>query len=433
MIKNKIGIVIPTLNNLEYTKICYESLKKSLSGSDYVIIFIDNRSEDGTREWLTDAKNFDDSVIVACNGMNTLVNRSWNQGLKIARDNECEYVAFINNDIEVESQWWEVMLNDFDGEWCLCPAFTRGDVPFQGKTNEGNTGFFFVVRTSAFAEMEQLSDPIGGEYGFCRDYDDGLWYEDRDFFERLKLAGHPAKSSGVVIHHYESKTITKLSKSRLDQLKKNNLLAFKERWGYNPNYKDLGKEQLVPTISTNTKTLIQHLSRYSWALNWCRNGRVMDVACGAGYGMEILSMVAREVVGVDRNEGAIDYAQKHYKFHRKPAEFHLYDIEKEDFSNLGKFDAITSFETIEHLKNPDKFIETVKKMLNDDGFFIFSIPRMSDNPWHLVLYDLKKTMALMQKHFPRIKWYSQDNTDFRRLEENCLFYVGVARKSDKPF
>ena len=223
---SKLGIVIPTVDRKgEYFQKCLKSLNLSDQDKDIVYIVIDNSKD------------------------NRLVNRSWNEGLGIAKNNKCDFVAFINDDTEVSVGWWTAIEDIFKEHpeiWCLSPKYTTGEMPadFQAqavtrfignqerKIEPQASGFFFVVRISAFEELEAHD----GIFGFCRDYDEGLWYEDRDFWERLKKAGHPAmRAKNVLIHHYESRTLNTLPKDKLNKLKEHNYKAFKERWNYDPH------------------------------------------------------------------------------------------------------------------------------------------------------------------------------------------------------
>lgn len=195
---------------------------------------------------------------------------------------------------------------------------------------------------------------------------------------------------------------------------------------------DFTGERVVPDkMAINIKTFTQHLTRYTWALNWCAGARVLDVACGTGYGMELMSSIAREVNGMDIDQESLDYAKATYNFHGKGGFSKKVNLEKEDFSEvigIGRFNTITSFETIEHLANPDFFLENVKKALDDDGWFVFSIPNMSRTPYHKVLYDLEQTKQLIAKHFSKVKWYGQNNVDIGDCTPDKIFFIGVAQK-----
>lgn len=249
----KIGVVIPTLNNLEYTKKCVASIERFGLSEEIVFIILDNGSTDGTLEWLKEWKS-PFQKIISLSKENRLVNKSWEEGRVMAKDAGCDFVAFINNDIEVGSDWSKLVQEIFDQlpeVWCICPAFTRLEKP-EGWEEEakrryvlrttiktpilklGAAGFFFVVKMSAFEELAKLD----GVLGFPEEYNNGLWYEDRDFWLRLEKVGHPPVMLwSFLIHHYESRTLSKLTTDEFNKLKDNNARAFQKRWGFGPNLK----------------------------------------------------------------------------------------------------------------------------------------------------------------------------------------------------
>jgi len=114
----------------------------------------------------------------------------------------------------------------------------------------------------------------------------------------------------------------------------------------------------------------EHKERYNFALELLKGKKVLDVACGSGYGSKILSEL-NDVVGMDISAEAIDYANKRYK--NKKCKFIQGDAEDLPFPN-SSFDAVVSFETIEHLENPIKFIKEIERILKDKGIFIVSTP-----------------------------------------------------------
>lgn len=97
-------IVIPVINCLELTKAAIESIKSPCN-----VILIDNKSDDGTREYGEkmemlrpggiDNPNIKDFIYIR-NEERKSVSQSWNQGVKRAlEDEDCEYIAILNNDI----------------------------------------------------------------------------------------------------------------------------------------------------------------------------------------------------------------------------------------------------------------------------------------------------------------------------------------------
>ncbi len=128
----------------------------------------------------------------------------------------------------------------------------------------------------------------------------------------------------------------------------------------------------------------EHMARYRWACENLSCGRLLDCACGVGYGTAMMADTpgTEFVVGGDISQEAIDYANKYYS--RTNIEFRVMDMTK--CNDIGKFDTIVSLETIEHVPNPEIVLARFKKMLNIGGRVIASVPiirSLSFNPFHL--------------------------------------------------
>lgn len=117
-----------------------------------------------------------------------------------------------------------------------------------------------------------------------------------------------------------------------------------------------GERQAAPTVDGIRR---DHVARYEWAAKTLPTGsRVLDIACGVGYGASILADAGHTVVAVDRSQEAIDFARERYPrpgvtFICMTAE--LFDPRRNMVVN--GFDAIVSFETIEHLRDPAPILE----------------------------------------------------------------------------
>ena len=102
------------------------------------------------------------------------------------------------------------------------------------------------------------------------------------------------------------------------------------------------------------------MPRYKLAQKYCEGKKVLDIACGTGYGSKELAEVASSVIGIDVDKASVELAQKMYQ--SKNLQFKLgngQDIQVEDES----MDVVVSFETIEHIVDYHQFMRELKRVL----------------------------------------------------------------------
>jgi SAM-dependent methyltransferase len=161
-------------------------------------------------------------------------------------------------------------------------------------------------------------------------------------------------------------------------------------------------ERLVPDRlaagATGTTALALHLERYEFAAKHLRPGRVLDLACGVGYGTKLLrERSGNPVTGVDLSREAIEYARSRYA--GAGIEFQLADAMR--FTDARGFDSIVSLETVEHLPDPAGFLARVVALLRPGGSFVASVPTTpsSDvNPHHLHDFTERSFRAAVAVH-----------------------------------
>src|SRR5437588_11948589 len=103
-------------------------------------------------------------------------------------------------------------------------------------------------------------------------------------------------------------------------------------------------ERLVP--SCRGQVLYEHLHRYALAIALAKDKRVLDIACGEGYGSDLLAAVSRNVIGVDIDADVIRHAKQAYpKNNLRFLEGSCLEIPVDDRS----IDLVVSFATIEHI------------------------------------------------------------------------------------
>ena len=132
-----------------------------------------------------------------------------------------------------------------------------------------------------------------------------------------------------------------------------------------------GERMILDRMKKETE--IEHLCRYQYAKQFVADRKVLDAACGSGYGVRILAEKADYVIGVDISAEAVAFADKEYK--QDNTEYAVASVEKLPFDDES-FDVVVSFETIEHVDETVQkaFLSEIKRVLKEDGLLIMSTP-----------------------------------------------------------
>jgi glycosyltransferase involved in cell wall biosynthesis len=145
-----------------------------------------------------------------------------------------------------------------------------------------------------------------------------------------------------------------------------------------------------------------HVARYAVAAALCRGRRVLDVACGEGYGSWLMRTRwgAASVHGVDVSPAALAVARA--RFDAPGITWVEMDADRLDAAVLGPpFDLVVSLETVEHVRDPDAFLRTLGSLLAPGGTLVVSCPNdhwyygpgRSKNPWHRHTFSFEEFRA----------------------------------------
>src|SRR5665213_564424 len=106
VLKKRIPIIIPLFNAVEYTKQAVETLKRNTHANLYEVIFVDNGSTDGTKDFLKQLIQDDpEHFRVVTNETNLGFAGGMNTGLRAIATLDWEYVTLANNDLLFSQNW----------------------------------------------------------------------------------------------------------------------------------------------------------------------------------------------------------------------------------------------------------------------------------------------------------------------------------------
>ena len=169
-------------------------------------------------------------------------------------------------------------------------------------------------------------------------------------------------------------------------------------------------ERYLPEIEGEIAA--EHLHRYALARDLVHGKDVLDIACGEGYGANLLSDVAQSVIGMDLDVDVIHHASSRYV--RPGLSFKVGSCSSIPLQN-NSIDAIVSFETIEHHSQHSEMFEEFRRILRPDGFVVISSPdkhEYSDvpsfaNPFHVKELYLNEFYDLLRARFRNVAMYGQ--------------------------
>jgi ubiquinone/menaquinone biosynthesis C-methylase UbiE len=173
-------------------------------------------------------------------------------------------------------------------------------------------------------------------------------------------------------------------------------------------------ERFVPGVPG--EIWLEHWHRYHFAVRWAAGKRVLDVACGEGYGSALLARRAAQVTGVDVSEAAIGHARAAYAGRSNP-EFVTASCTRLPFADAA-FDTVVSFETIEHIGGQDAFLDEVARVLAPGGVLVLSCPNKLEysdkrdytNEFHVKELYREELARMVSARFPEIAWFGQRPT-----------------------
>jgi SAM-dependent methyltransferase len=205
---------------------------------------------------------------------------------------------------------------------------------------------------------------------------------------------------------------------------------------------ELTGERTLPDVPEENYWFRRHLVVYEWIAARVGGLRVIDMACGEGYGTDVLARAAQSVVGVDANPEAHEHARLRYR----RANLRFARALVETFSEPA--DAVVFLQTIEHLSEPGRALDHFASLVAGElgarasepacesataaraGTVFVSTPNVltlapngesrSGNPWHVHEYRVEEFDRLCREHFREVRMFGLFHARKRRAHELAL-------------
>ena len=169
-------------------------------------------------------------------------------------------------------------------------------------------------------------------------------------------------------------------------------------------------ERFLPEV--RGAIFFEHWHRYAVTAPLVLGKRVLDAACGEGYGTSLLASSAESVVGVDVSRDAVAHASERYA--ATNVRFIAASVTRLPLGDAS-VDAVVSFETIEHLAEQREMLAEFRRVLAPSGILVISSPNRpvynqdadSANHFHVRELDREELADLLGAGFPRQAWYAQ--------------------------
>jgi ubiquinone/menaquinone biosynthesis C-methylase UbiE len=175
-------------------------------------------------------------------------------------------------------------------------------------------------------------------------------------------------------------------------------------------------ERCDPFVATLSGGVYAHMQRYLYASRFAF-GKALDLGCGVGYGSYILanSEKVSKVTAIDISPSALKYAKKYY--HHQKIEYIQRNVDNLPFDD-DFFDTIIAFEIIEHVKNYEKVIKEIYRVLKNGSYLFISSPnprdilnrlrhyifnkpypvKYQDNPHHIKEFGYEEMVNILTKN-----------------------------------
>lgn len=362
------SIVILTYNQLEYTKVCIDSIRKYNSADNCEIIIVDNHSTDGTVEWLKDQVD----IKYILNNENRGFPTGCNQGIELSqKDND---IFLLNNDtVIMPNSIFNLRMGLYSDENIGATGAISNNVSYYQQISQqyedfngymnfaisnnitNNNSYDQRVKLVGFAML--IKRHVLDKVGLLDERFTPGNYEDDDLSLRIIVEGYKlllCKDS--YIHHFGSVSFRK-NADKYNELLSINSNKFKEKWGFKSEDTINIRYELVELIDEKKD----------------RKMKILDMRCRTGATLQAIKNKHKncEIYGVEDDVTLANIAGN-------ICDVCNVNIETGELKYEDKFfDYIILDDILEKIYNPDKFIVKIKRYLKDSGYILASVSNVS--------------------------------------------------------
>lgn len=179
----------------------------------------------------------------------------------------------------------------------------------------------------------------------------------------------------------------------------------------------LDGERLMPDEQFGTRDWRDHIARYLLACSFAPGRAVLDIACGEGYGSQMLHEAGGRVTGADISPRVVEHARNRYappglRLGGRESEpsapaFFQADIRDLPWAWNERFEMVVCFETIEHVAEWEPALASLSRVRAPGGFLVISTPNKgvygAGNPYHRREVTTQQFEAELGEHFDWVK------------------------------
>jgi len=190
---------------------------------------------------------------------------------------------------------------------------------------------------------------------------------------------------------------------------------YEKNYFFGGEYKDYLSER--PALVKDFENAFSRLDPFK------KGGHLLEIGCAYGFSLEIGRERFDDVTGVDLNGEAVAYARRELGLDARQGDFLQMDLPE------NHYDAIVTWQTLEHLRAPHRYMEKIARLLKPGGVFACTtvdidgiVPKLRGADWrqihpptHISYYSKKTLAKLVEKY---------------GLSVRLLQYIGLNRTID---